>query len=110
MEDLDKTLLKLKKNISIENSLKSKILEHNTQIKHLLDTKSNLIDKYHKSNLDILKYILALFNINLYKQEDIYLQAIGFFYAIKNQILNKEQLQFFKVLGQQYLNKLKDKR
>ena len=105
MEDLKKAIIRLKKINSKLTALNQKINISNQKIKQLEKQTALLKSNYHKNNYETLDFIIKIFKIDCFKERDIFFQIVGFIYATKKNILNKEQLNFFKLLGEKYLNR-----
>ena len=105
VKDLKNATIRLKNSNLKLTALNQKINISNKKIKQLEKHISLLKSNYHKNSCYSLKFIIKIFKIDFFKEKDIFFQIIGFIYAIRRNILNEDQLNYFKLLGQKYLNR-----
>lgn len=104
MEDLIKAKKELLKHEKEYLQIQQDIEKCTSQYNNLITNQVKLKEKFHRSTIKLLSKIFTKLKINLYEHEDIYLYIVGFIYAIKSNMLTKDQLDYFKLLGSRYLN------
>ena len=109
VDNLEKLKINLKKQKQNIENLEEKIKQHSIKINELTNDKKLLGQRYNTVNLKLLSSILDLLNIDLFVSKDMYLYIIGFIYAVNTKVLNDEQLRFFKLLAEKYLEKAGEK-